>query len=135
MLQLPANFSEWLSLDWFRPATLLGFEWARPFYLYLLVSVPLLFMLRNFLKLRFQRKTDIAFIQSQALNQLSAKLRILPDILLAVVLILVLLSLARPQRTTEHVDQFAEGIDIMLVLDTSGSMELKDFKPNRLEAA
>jgi Ca-activated chloride channel family protein len=135
MLQLPANFQEWLSPEWFKPATLLGFEWAQPLYLYLLVLVPLLFMLRNFLKLKFQRKTDIAFIQSKPINQWSAKLRMVPDLLFAVVLILILLSLARPQKTTQHVNQYAEGIDIMLILDASGSMELKDFKPNRLEAA
>jgi hypothetical protein len=32
MLQWPDNFPDWLSLNWFHPATLLGFEWARPFF-------------------------------------------------------------------------------------------------------
>jgi Ca-activated chloride channel family protein len=33
------------------------------------------------------------------------------------------------------VDQWTEGIDIMLVVDISESMQIEDFKPNRLEAA
>jgi Ca-activated chloride channel family protein len=45
------------------------------------------------------------------------------------------LALARPQSAPETMEQYSEGIDIMLVLDTSGSMEETDFPPNRLEVA
>ena len=62
-------------------------------------------------------------------------LRYIPDFYFFLFLLFVLIALARPQRTQERIDQYSEGIDIMLVLDTSGSMELKDFSPNRLEAA
>ena len=47
----------------------------------------------------------------------------------------MVLALARPQRSNERVEQFTEGIDILLVLDISESMDLQDFVPNRLEAA
>src|SRR5690606_20444389 len=50
-------------------------------------------------------------------------------------LIMLVIALARPQRSNERVEQFTEGIDIMLVLDISESMDLQDFTPNRLEAA
>jgi Ca-activated chloride channel family protein len=50
-------------------------------------------------------------------------------------IIFILISLARPQRTNEQVEQYTEGIDIMLVLDISESMQIEDFIPNRLEAA
>ncbi len=53
-----------------------------------------------------------------------------------VVLALVVIGLARPQagRGTESV--LSEGIDILLVLDVSGSMRAEDFKPqNRLAVA
>jgi Ca-activated chloride channel family protein len=48
---------------------------------------------------------------------------------------LIIISIARPQRTNEKVEQWTEGIDIMLVIDISESMQIEDFKPNRLEAA
>jgi len=43
--------------------------------------------------------------------------------------------LARPQKTNEKVEQWTEGIDIMIALDISQSMQIEDFLPNRLEAA
>lgn len=50
-------------------------------------------------------------------------------------LVLMILALARPQRTDRPDSIYAEGIDIMLAIDISGSMMDKDFEPNRLEAA
>jgi len=50
-------------------------------------------------------------------------------------LLLVLLSLARPQRVEHKIKGWQNGMDIQLVLDISGSMRLEDFSPNRLEAA
>lgn len=49
--------------------------------------------------------------------------------------ILLLIALARPQkgRTFESINE--QGIDIMIALDTSSSMQSIDFNPNRLEAA
>jgi Ca-activated chloride channel family protein len=51
------------------------------------------------------------------------------------VLALGIVALARPQETDVIREQYAEGIDIMLVLDTSTSMRAEDFDPNRFEAA
>jgi Ca-activated chloride channel family protein len=48
---------------------------------------------------------------------------------------LLLVALARPQKTNEKVEQWTEGIDIMLAVDISQSMQIEDFTPNRLEAA
>jgi Ca-activated chloride channel family protein len=62
-------------------------------------------------------------------------IRFIPEIVLSLVVILILIALARPQRTNEKVEQWTEGIDIMLALDISQSMQIEDFKPNRLEAA
>lgn len=51
-------------------------------------------------------------------------------------LVLLLLALARPQHASRGEVPPAEGIDIMLTLDTSYSMAAEDFHPqNRLEAA
>lgn len=47
----------------------------------------------------------------------------------------LLLTLARPQQSLGEKPQTKEGIDILLCLDTSTSMEADDLLPNRLEAA
>jgi Ca-activated chloride channel family protein len=63
------------------------------------------------------------------------RLRWLPTALRMGVLALGIVALARPQETDVIREQYAEGIDIMLVLDTSTSMRAEDFDPNRFEAA
>ncbi|MDZ7650591.1 MAG: hypothetical protein U5K54_27525 [Cytophagales bacterium] len=35
--------------------------------------------------------------------------------------------MARPQKTNEKVEQWTEGIDIMLAIDISQSMQIEDF--------
>lgn len=49
--------------------------------------------------------------------------------------LLLVLALARPQSGHEVIKTTQKGIDIMLAVDTSASMQAQDFKPNRLEAA
>ncbi|MBP8976376.1 MAG: VWA domain-containing protein, partial [Bacteroidetes bacterium] len=53
--------------------------------------------------------------------------------LLAIAFFIV--ALARPQSISSKQNISTEGIDIVLVLDVSGSMLAEDFSPNRLEAA
>lgn len=53
----------------------------------------------------------------------------------ALVLLLGITALARPQHGTTEYDVNAEGIDIVMCIDVSGSMQMQDFAPNRLEAA
>ncbi|MGQ1890496.1 vWA domain-containing protein [Thermophagus sp. OGC60D27] len=62
-------------------------------------------------------------------------LRHLPFVLRCLTLILLIIALARPQSTNNLREVTTEGIDIMVSLDISGSMQAMDFKPNRLEAA
>lgn len=52
---------------------------------------------------------------------------------LAVALLIV--ALARPQRTFTEENVSTEGIDIVMAIDISGSMRALDFKPDRLGAA
>lgn len=60
-------------------------------------------------------------------------LRYLPVALQLFGLACLILALARPQNALETKVEYAEGIDIMFMLDVSGSMEAQDFQPNRLE--
>ncbi|MAH80099.1 MAG: aerotolerance regulator BatA [Rickettsiales bacterium] len=52
-----------------------------------------------------------------------------------VLLILIVLVLARPQIVEVKKEIKSEGIDIMLVMDTSQSMAAEDLTPNRLSVA
>lgn len=62
-------------------------------------------------------------------------LRHVPFGLRCLTIVFLIIALARPQSTDSHRDVTTEGIDIMVSLDISGSMQAMDFKPNRLEAA
>ena len=56
-------------------------------------------------------------------------------VLRLVAVTLLVVGLSRPQSSSIERERMTEGIDIMLVLDISSSMQAVDFKPNRLEAA
>lgn len=62
-------------------------------------------------------------------------LRHVPFVLRILVMALMIAALARPQSTNHWENETVEGIDIMLVLDISGSMLAGDFSPNRIEAS
>lgn len=58
------------------------------------------------------------------------RLHLLPEVLRVLALALVVLALARPQLAAAPEDEEADGIDIVLALDTSCSMRAADFQPN-----
>ncbi len=62
-------------------------------------------------------------------------LRHVPFGLRCLTVVFLVVALARPQSTNNLRNVTTEGIDIMIALDISGSMQAMDFKPNRLEAA
>ncbi|MBQ7448599.1 MAG: VWA domain-containing protein [Paludibacteraceae bacterium] len=59
----------------------------------------------------------------------------LPFLLRVAALLLLTIGLARPQLTDHWHSEQTEGIDIMMALDISGTMQAEDLRPNRLEAA
>ncbi|MFA5161424.1 MAG: VWA domain-containing protein [Elusimicrobiales bacterium] len=66
----------------------------------------------------------------------SVMARFAPRALRAAALVLLALALARPQRVQRGIIPPAQGVDIMLLIDTSASMAALDFDPyNRMEAA
>jgi Ca-activated chloride channel family protein len=125
----------WYSLNWFFPGTLNSFTWENKLYLYLLFLVPLLFIGRWAIRYFFNQKLPVALLKSDLKSSAITWLRLIPELLISVVLCLILIALARPQRTNEKVEQWTEGIDIMLAIDISQSMQIEDFIPNRLTAA
>jgi len=129
------SYSEWFSLRWFMPGTLESFSWQNPSMFYLLFSIPAIFLLKWLLQLKFRQKLPTAMTPNEIKWHPISLLRFLPDIVMALALAMLMLALARPQKTNEKVDRWTEGIDIMLVIDISQSMQIEDFKPNRLESA
>ncbi|GAA4355100.1 VWA domain-containing protein [Hymenobacter saemangeumensis] len=117
-----------------RYSTLAGYQWQQPRLLLLLLAVPLLFALRRLLARRRPRVV-VAFGPGTSRRDWLAWLRFLPDLVLGLSLCFGIVALARPQRTDERIEQSGQGIDIVLAVDVSGSMEIQDLKPNRLEAA
>ncbi len=125
----------WFSLSWFTPQRLAGYEWENKILLIGLAAIPLILLLRWLVWRAFGQKLTLALPGEQIRWTPSVLLRHIPNILLMLVYALLIIALARPQKTDEKVEQWTEGIDIMLVIDISESMQIEDFKPNRLEAA
>jgi Ca-activated chloride channel homolog len=130
------NFvSPWYSFEWFSPSTFRTFAWEHPEFLYGVLAVPLIFIIRWLLRYYFNQKLPVAVSAKDLRSSPLNLIRLIPEFLLMLALTLVLTALARPQKTNEKVEQWTEGIDIMVALDISQSMQIEDFKPNRLEAA
>ncbi len=125
----------WYSLSWFSPATFSSFTWENPLFLWAIPMVPLVLIVRWLLRFVFNQKLPVALVKSDVKSSPLNLIRLLPELLLVLVASLILVALARPQRTNEKVEQWTEGIDIMLAIDISQSMQIEDFTPNRLEAA
>ena len=62
-------------------------------------------------------------------------MRHLPFALQAAAVALLIVALARPQSASDTQSVSTEGVDIVLALDISTTMEARDLKPDRLEAA
>ena len=59
----------------------------------------------------------------------------IPFVLRVAAITLLSIALARPQLSNRWSKESTEGIDIMMALDISGTMQAEDLRPNRLEAA
>lgn len=133
---MESNYSApWYSLEWFRPETLSTFQWEWPWAFYLLAIIPMVFLLRALFLRRKNQSLATSISEAQLPKDFSTLLRYLPSLLFSLSMAFIIIALARPQRTNERIEQYTEGIDIVLVIDISESMLIEDFKPNRIEAA
>ncbi len=127
--------ADWTSLKWFEWATFQNFQWENEIFFWLFLGIPILYLLRWLLYIKGNQKLAIALSKKDIRWSATALLRFIPPIFMMLALVMVIIALARPQKTNEKVEQWTEGIDIMLVIDISESMKIEDFRPNRLEAA
>src|SRR5213596_2468623 len=111
--------------DWWPANSALTF--ARPWLLLLLLGIPLLAYLRGkrgpAAALTFSSTVTLRAIGKQGAARAGKMLRAL----LLATLALFVIALAQPQLGKSLTQVEASGIDIMLVLDVSGSMLTKDF--------
>ncbi len=110
---------------------------AYPDFFYLFILFPLIivyYIFRNRKQYAYLKvSTTEAFSKSKpSVRQVMRHSLIVVRLLILTLLIFVL---ARPQTTSTTKNVKTEGIDIVISLDMSGTMEAADFKPSRLEAA
>ena len=114
-----------------------GDGFAYPWVLWLLLLIPVLAFV--YWKRRRQMVTEVTFSSVLPFDHipgsLREKLRDIPVGLRMLALALFLVALARPQSISNKENVSTEGIDIVLLIDISGSMLAEDFTPNRMQAA
>lgn len=110
---------------------------AHPFYFALLLLIPLMIWWQNKGKQSnpVMRLTTLAGLAAAQGMGAKATYRPVMFVLRMIALVMLIISLARPQSTNTTTNNDTEGIDIVLSMDISGSMQAEDFKPNRMEAA
>lgn len=115
--------------------TLYASPWAFALFLPVVLVFAYLFWLKN------RRRPTVKFSSLKFMSAVQpgwrAKLKWLPQALLAVSLICAVIAMARPQQSDTKVKKNVEGIDIVLTLDISDSMAIEDMPPfkDRVDAA
>lgn len=114
------------------------FKWGQPEFLVWLWLVPLAALLA-WRTVRLRLNAAHQFIPAKSNERLGlrrlAERLYLRGGLVVLSLGLIVVALARPQVGLHRERAQRKGADIMLVIDTSLSMQARDMQPNRLEAA
>ena len=109
----------------------------NPEYLFLLLL--LLPMIIWYIREIHRSEASLQISSVQTLKDLPRtrrmKFRHLPFILRLLAISMLILAIARPQSSNNWRTENTEGIDIMMALDISGTMQAEDLRPSRLEAA
>lgn len=112
------------------------FRFESPIYLYLLVLIPLLALIR-YLSYRNQKKRLRKFGEPSLLKTLMPDVsRFRPSVkfwILQGALALLIVMLARPQMGTKINHEKRVGIETIIAMDISNSMRAEDIVPSRLD--
>ncbi len=113
-------------------------RFAQPDMFFALFALPVLVLFFLWAR-RARRQSRESFAQPSKFSILAQTYsrtgRVWKLLLLLLSASFIVLAAARPQWGTHAVMMKREGLDIMIVLDTSNSMEAEDLQPNRLEKA
>ena len=114
-----------------------GIRFAAPLFLYALLVIPAMVAFYLMKQQRVTASVRMPGLQPFAHTGTTFRhyLRHILFALRVVAITLLIIVLARPQKTDRYQDVSTEGIDIVLTQDISGSMLARDFKPDRLDAA
>lgn len=114
-----------------------GITFAEPLFLYLLVTIPAMIVFYILKQRKVTAAVRMPGLQAFSGSGLTFRhyLRHILFALRTMAITLLIIVLARPQKTDKFQDVSTEGIDIVLTQDISGSMLARDFRPDRLEAA
>ncbi len=111
-------------------------EFVNPWWLYLLLAVPLL-VYWYYKRLRDQQ-VYMTISSTQPIKSLRSWRSIIYPflpILSLLSIVALIIALARPQLSLKEEDVKAEGIDIVIAMDVSSSMLSQDFKPDRFSVS
>ena len=109
--------------------TFLRFE--DPWLLLMLLIIPVL-ILRERALTRAINYSSLASLKSVSQHRSKIK-TIIPTVLTFVAIALFIIALARPQEGRKRTEILSQGVDIVLAIDTSGSMQALDFKKNETQ--
>ena len=104
------------------------FRFEDPWFLLLLLLFPILVMRER----KLTNTINYSSLASLKLaSQHSSKIKtFVPIVLTYVAIVLFIIGLARPQEGQKRTEILSQGVDIVLAIDTSGSMQALDFKKN-----
>ncbi len=114
-------------------ASLLGqfrFPWAL-----LLLAIPFFLFLTGAHRTKHRISYPLVHIHFKQTSLRLLCTRWVPRLLYLLALALLIVALARPVKTDRTALPPTEGIDIVLVMDVSASMQKQDFEPNRFIAS
>ena len=102
--------------------------------IFVLGGLLIVFMLYYRLKKKRAGTSSIKYSDIRIIKRVSRsgrqRYRFLLNVFRVLAIALFVVAIARPRAGTEYKEITSEGIDIMMVLDVSSSMQAEDFKPN-----
>lgn len=111
----------------------MDFLWPENFLL--LVFVPLLAWWYWRKADRHRPAVQVSASAAFAVRSWKQRFHRIPDVLRLLAVTALIFALARPQARNDQRQLLGEGIDIVLCMDVSGSMNSTDIKPSRMEVA
>ena len=110
-------------------------SYANPEWFWAFILIPVLIVVYSFKELNDQ--VTFKYSSSKGFGNTSplVYLKHIPFGLLVVAISAFIIALGRPQDSKSWEETKTQGIDMIVAMDISSSMQAPDFKPNRLEAS
>jgi len=107
------------------------FRFEDPWLLLILLSLPILILRERTIASVINYSSLVSL---KAVSQHHSKIKaMVPIILRFIAITLFIIAFARPQEGHKRTEILSQGVDIVLAIDTSGSMQALDFKKNETQ--